>query len=487
MLYDLFICHASEDKQSFVRPLASALRAKNVEVWYDEFSLKLGDSIRRSIDKGLRQSRFGAVVLSKSFFEKKWPQYELDGLVERKMQGRTRVILPIWHGVSHNDVVAYSPALAGRKAVSSAGGLQDVVSALLDFLQPEGSPLIIARDTLLQWGVTPPVVTDPYWLDVVEASNRSPAYGGAIPPESIWGRWSFPLPGKDGGAKEWGERLAWTAMQTEWTKAADAIPISPLTEPRLVLDFINSHLGLFKTCKKFPELLTEYAPQLTIPGMGGDFEPDFEKLYALSLRSHQKKRREHSIEGSALTTNRECPLCDEEWALRHPTFGDYDPVHVANAYFMGGMFGPSVSPYEPADHVFWLLSTASSWLPPETRAFLTQGMAEWHVWPWGYVGLNHGGEWKSNGALAKALYNAIDHKNFKWSDELRDDCIRRIKLSIRRLKLKDKPIHLFEEFLRFQFPERFITAQRQARNRRKRNFGGHKNRKERPTTGSSVP
>ncbi len=53
------------------RPLAESLRKENVEVWYDEFSLKLGDSIRQSIDKGLRQSRFGVVVLSKSFFEKK--------------------------------------------------------------------------------------------------------------------------------------------------------------------------------------------------------------------------------------------------------------------------------------------------------------------------------------------------------------------------------------------------------------------------------
>jgi hypothetical protein len=74
MLFDLFICHASEDKKSFVRPLAKALREQNVEVWFDEFSLKIGDSIRRSLDRGLSQSRFGVVVLSKAFFAKQWPQ-----------------------------------------------------------------------------------------------------------------------------------------------------------------------------------------------------------------------------------------------------------------------------------------------------------------------------------------------------------------------------------------------------------------------------
>ena len=87
MLYDVFVCHASEDKETFVRPLVQALRAEHIEVWYDEFTLTLGDSIRRAIDKGLRSSRFGIVVLSRAFFEKEWPQYELDGLADREIAG----------------------------------------------------------------------------------------------------------------------------------------------------------------------------------------------------------------------------------------------------------------------------------------------------------------------------------------------------------------------------------------------------------------
>src|SRR5437762_6709997 len=156
MLYDLFICHASEDKKSFVRPLADALKAKNVEAWYDEFSLKLGDSIRRTLDKGLKQSRFGVVVLSKAFFKKEWPQYELDGLAEREMKGRDKLILPIWHDVTHDDILAYSPSLAGRRAVSSSEGLKKVVDEILDVVRPQGSPLIAARDIVIEWGLTPP-------------------------------------------------------------------------------------------------------------------------------------------------------------------------------------------------------------------------------------------------------------------------------------------------------------------------------------------
>ena len=91
MLYDLFICHASEDKDDFVRPLAENLRANHLDVWYDEFSLIPGRSIRQAIDLGLAKSRFGIVVLSTNFFNKEWPQWELDGLVQDKMIRRQKL------------------------------------------------------------------------------------------------------------------------------------------------------------------------------------------------------------------------------------------------------------------------------------------------------------------------------------------------------------------------------------------------------------
>ena len=68
--WDLFICHATEDKEPFVKELAEALRAEGLRVWYDEFTLGLGDSIRRSIDHGLASSSYGVVVLSPHFFAK---------------------------------------------------------------------------------------------------------------------------------------------------------------------------------------------------------------------------------------------------------------------------------------------------------------------------------------------------------------------------------------------------------------------------------
>ena len=85
--FDAFISHASEDKDTVVRPLAMALQGAGLSVWYDEFELRIGDSLRRKIDKGLASSRFGVVVLSQAFFSKDWPNYELDGLVTRAVSG----------------------------------------------------------------------------------------------------------------------------------------------------------------------------------------------------------------------------------------------------------------------------------------------------------------------------------------------------------------------------------------------------------------
>ncbi len=116
--YDAFISHASEDKEKVVKPLASALTRMDYRVWYDEFELRVGDSLRQSIDKGLVNSRFGIVILSPAFFAKNWPQYELNGLTAREMDGH-KVILPIWHIVDREDVLAYSPTLADKIALST--------------------------------------------------------------------------------------------------------------------------------------------------------------------------------------------------------------------------------------------------------------------------------------------------------------------------------------------------------------------------------
>jgi hypothetical protein len=137
MDYDVFISHASEDKEGFVRPLAEDLRGRNVKVWYDEFSLGWGASLRRSIDVGLARSRFGIVVLSEFFFKKEWTQRELDGLFALEMDGRSR-ILPIWHKISKDEVRKFSPLLADKLALNSAmHDVSEISSRLSEMLKSD--------------------------------------------------------------------------------------------------------------------------------------------------------------------------------------------------------------------------------------------------------------------------------------------------------------------------------------------------------------
>ena len=127
--WDVFISHASEDKNDFVRPLAAELEKSGLATWFDETTLTVGDRLRAKIDEGLSQSRYGVVILSKHFFAKNWPQNELEGLMAREISGN-KVILPVWHNISREEVEERSPILAGRLAARSEEGLEVTVRKL---------------------------------------------------------------------------------------------------------------------------------------------------------------------------------------------------------------------------------------------------------------------------------------------------------------------------------------------------------------------
>lgn len=129
--FDFFISHASEDKESFVRPLAEALENRGARVWYDEFTLRVGDSIHEAVSKGLRTSRAGIVVLSREFFAKRWPRHEMDGLMALAGRRPERSILPIWHGVTAHQVSGFSPGLAGIFALSTRNLSPDAIADIL--------------------------------------------------------------------------------------------------------------------------------------------------------------------------------------------------------------------------------------------------------------------------------------------------------------------------------------------------------------------
>lgn len=125
--WDAFISYASEDRAVAAKPIAEGLTALGLRIWFDQFELKLGDSLRERIDDGLARSAFGIVILSPAFFQKHYPIRELNGLAQREVNGE-KVILPVWFGVSDADVRQFSPPLADRVAARWEDGLQAVLA-----------------------------------------------------------------------------------------------------------------------------------------------------------------------------------------------------------------------------------------------------------------------------------------------------------------------------------------------------------------------
>lgn len=131
--YDVFISHASEDKDAVVRPLANELNKNGLSVWYDEFELGIGDSLSESIDEGLSSAEYGIVILSENFFGKDWTNYELRSLKAQQVDGE-KVILPLWYGIGKEDVLEHSPALADLYAAEIT---QDNIESIADEIHEE--------------------------------------------------------------------------------------------------------------------------------------------------------------------------------------------------------------------------------------------------------------------------------------------------------------------------------------------------------------
>ena len=128
---DIFVSHASEDKDRVVRPLVAALKVRGLSVWYDEAELTLGDRLTSKIDAGLARCRFGVVVLSRHFVAKRWTNMELEGLLALEDSDGRKRVLPIRHGLSQAEVVAFSPLLGGRISMSTGSGVDAVSDAIL--------------------------------------------------------------------------------------------------------------------------------------------------------------------------------------------------------------------------------------------------------------------------------------------------------------------------------------------------------------------
>ena len=452
-LYDVFICHASEDKDEFVRPLAEALRSQHLAVWYDEFAVDVGDSLREAIDRGLATSLYGIVVLSPSFFHKRWPKRELSGLVAREMGEGRGMILPVWHHVGRDEVLAFSPPLADLRAAVSTSGIPIVVEELLKTLQPEVSPLVVARDILMEKGLSPPVVTHEWWLNIIEIKQVE-----LLHPDLNFGwHWIFPLPfSEDSRPIERGANIAWTALQLDWADDGTARRVCQLTPPEKVHRFLREWPGLLECARRNPATLALYAPQLTIPGFDDGFVDEFDELLAPEKTSSCDAFRY----GGAETVDGNPPLCGDFVAWRHPTFGNYTAGELSYEFVNGHDGSYSRRIFSGFECLIWLLSDRSRWMPEKLRETLKRGFRERVSW-WANEASNH-----CDDALLEALHRP--RSKFSYTRALRDSIIGLCTEALKELRIEESAEDILSRFIGGAFLEGFYEEEGRIREARKR-------------------
>ncbi len=131
-----FISHDSRDKDDLVRELVSEMSRLMCPVWYDEYSLKVGDSLRQSIEKGLKETKKFIIILSPNFLSNEgWGKAEFDSVYTREIIEKNNVILPVWHNVTVEDVYQYSPRLADKVGLNSSLGVKELARLLTNAIK----------------------------------------------------------------------------------------------------------------------------------------------------------------------------------------------------------------------------------------------------------------------------------------------------------------------------------------------------------------
>jgi hypothetical protein len=268
--------------------------------------------------------------------------------------------------------------------------------------------------------------------------------------------------------------LAFAAMQKSWQEKDEFKPISQLTHPDDVINFIESEPGLKETCLRHLSSLAAYAPQLTLPGFGGPFEELFEAAYQCSIKKHQKDQKKYLNSKNLLTINHLPSSCDDLWALRHPDFGNYNASHIASHYVNGELMVENTKVFEIFDYLIWFLSDASNWFPDKKRRYLIEGFKGWTSWCWDSYKLDSVefdiSTFNSAGVLFEKMYDAANpkcNKPFKLSKKCLNDLQGRVTISCEVLEISDRVQFLVDRFLAEKFIETWVQLERSKRKRHK--------------------
>lgn len=130
--YDIFLCHAWDDRRTTAKELNDALENAGVTVWFSEKAVLLGSNLMREIDKGLSKSRAGLVLVTESFIKR----IKAEGVADKELSALLArdLLVPIVHGVTYDDLREESPLLASRSGLDTADDTMEEIATKISEL-----------------------------------------------------------------------------------------------------------------------------------------------------------------------------------------------------------------------------------------------------------------------------------------------------------------------------------------------------------------
>lgn len=118
--YDVFISHANKDKENLIEELYQSLLKLGISIFYDKDSLEWGDNWKERILNGTKKAEFAIIVISENFFDREWTERELSEFLNRQNRNGQKLILPIVHNITMQQLQEKYPNVADIQAIDSS-------------------------------------------------------------------------------------------------------------------------------------------------------------------------------------------------------------------------------------------------------------------------------------------------------------------------------------------------------------------------------
>lgn len=118
--YDVFISHANRDKENLVEELNTSLKKLGVNIFYDKETFEWGDNWKEKIYEGTKKSEFAIIVISENYFGREWTEKELNNFLNRQNRNGQKLILPILHNITIEQLKEKYPNVADIQAIDSS-------------------------------------------------------------------------------------------------------------------------------------------------------------------------------------------------------------------------------------------------------------------------------------------------------------------------------------------------------------------------------